>query len=265
MFNRSFLLILFSVFIFSSTDIYAQDNATNSQKPISKGVVNGSAISLPKPTYPASALAIGVSGAVSVQVIINEEGIVESATAVSGHPLLRKSSIEAARQSKFKPFKLQGQPIKVSGVIVYNFVGEKGWMSIGKSIGLAEIKGISSPINLPSGFIDEQNQFNQLMKSSTEVQQNQLPNTIALIKAKLIQKDLWHFEFGLAKAKTLSGFESKNDDLIFEGLKEIKALSVNPPIGVKTYLRKISEKLSGYADKAELTDEDRKNIFQYIK
>ncbi len=90
-------------------------------KTVSKGVLNGSAISLPKPAYPPAARAVGASGAVNVQVTIDEDGNVISATAISGHPLLRSVSADAARLSKFKPTLLMGHPVKVSGIIVYNF------------------------------------------------------------------------------------------------------------------------------------------------
>jgi len=41
---------------------------------------------------------------------------------VSGHPLLRAAAVAAARGARFSPTKLSGQPVKVSGVITYNFV-----------------------------------------------------------------------------------------------------------------------------------------------
>ncbi|HXG84654.1 MAG TPA: TonB family protein [Pyrinomonadaceae bacterium] len=91
-------------------------------KSISKGVINGSAISLPKPPYPPAARAVRASGAVNVQVTISENGSVISASAVSGHPLLRVAAAQAARSAKFAPTLLSGQPVKVTGVIVYNFV-----------------------------------------------------------------------------------------------------------------------------------------------
>lgn len=91
-------------------------------KPISKGVINGSATSLPKPPYPAAAKAVRAAGAVNVQVLIDENGNVVSANAVSGHPLLRQAAESAARGAKFKPTLLSGQAVKVNGVIVYNFV-----------------------------------------------------------------------------------------------------------------------------------------------
>lgn len=92
--------------------------------PISGGVLNGKAISLPQPAYPAIARAAHASGTVTVQVLLDEEGKVVTATAVSGHPLLRSAAVAAARQAKFSPTKLSGQPVKVSGVIVYNFVAQ---------------------------------------------------------------------------------------------------------------------------------------------
>lgn len=92
--------------------------------PVSGGVLNGKAISLPKPGYPAIARAAHASGTVVVQVLIDENGNVVSASAVSGHPLLINAAVSAARQAKFSPTKLSGQPVKVTGVIQYNFVAQ---------------------------------------------------------------------------------------------------------------------------------------------
>jgi TonB family protein len=65
---------------------------------------------------------VKASGAVNVQVTIDEQGNISSASAVSGHPLLRQAAEEAARNAKFAPTALQGVPVIVTGVIVYNFV-----------------------------------------------------------------------------------------------------------------------------------------------
>lgn len=91
-------------------------------KTISGGVLNGKALILPKPPYPPAARAARASGAVSVQVLIDESGNVISATAVSGHPLLQPAAVDAARAAKFSPMTLSGVPVKVSGVITYNFI-----------------------------------------------------------------------------------------------------------------------------------------------
>lgn len=88
---------------------------------VSRGVVNGQAISLPKPVYPAAARAVNARGTVNVAVVISRSGQVISAKAVSGHPLLRAPAEAAARRARFRPTLLSGQPVEVSGSIVYNF------------------------------------------------------------------------------------------------------------------------------------------------
>ncbi len=97
---------------------------TPPRAPISGGVLNGKAISLPKPAYPPIARQAHASGQVVVQVVIDENGNVISARAVSGHPLLQAGAVAAARSARFSPTKLSGQPVKVTGVITYNFVAQ---------------------------------------------------------------------------------------------------------------------------------------------
>lgn len=89
---------------------------------ISGGVLNGKAVSKPEPEYPVIAKAARASGTVTVQILVDEEGNVISASAVSGHPLLQQAAVQAARMAKFSPTQLSGQPVKVSGVVTYNFV-----------------------------------------------------------------------------------------------------------------------------------------------
>ena len=91
--------------------------------PVTKslGVINGLATNLPKPNYPAAAIAVNVQGKVDVQVLIDETGRVVSAKAVSGNALLRSAAVAAARNARFTPTTLSNVPVKVSGVIVYNF------------------------------------------------------------------------------------------------------------------------------------------------
>lgn len=90
--------------------------------PISGGVLNGKAISLPKPPYPPIAKSARAGGTVVVQVTIDEGGKVISARAISGHPLLQAAAVQAAYGARFSPTQLSGQPVKVTGTISYNFV-----------------------------------------------------------------------------------------------------------------------------------------------
>lgn len=88
---------------------------------VRSNVINGKATSLPKPAYPPPAIAINAAGEVSVQVTLDEAGNVISAKAVSGHPLLKQPAEQAARNAKFSPTILNGQRVKVTGLIVYRF------------------------------------------------------------------------------------------------------------------------------------------------
>ncbi|HEV2799992.1 MAG TPA: energy transducer TonB [Pyrinomonadaceae bacterium] len=99
-----------------------EDYVVSAPRPIVGGVLNGKAISKPVPPYPAQAVAARASGVVTVQITVSEDGTVEKAEAVGGHPLLREAAVEAARRARFSPTRLSGQPVKVTGVVTYNFV-----------------------------------------------------------------------------------------------------------------------------------------------
>jgi TonB family protein len=88
------------------------------------GAVEGRVLRLPKPKYPLIARRARVSGAVEVKVIIDFDGQVIAASSISGHPLLRAASVEAARNTLFAPTTLEGKPVKVVGVIRYTFIAQ---------------------------------------------------------------------------------------------------------------------------------------------
>lgn len=82
----------------------------------------GKVVSLPKPSYPPMAKQARISGPVSVQIVVSEQGNVVSAQPVSGHPLLVSAAKEAALHARFTATVLNGQAVKIQGVITYNFV-----------------------------------------------------------------------------------------------------------------------------------------------
>lgn len=99
-------------------------NEPGKRAPVSGGVLNGKALTLPKPEYPAIARQANASGTVVVQVTIDEYGNVIAARAVSGHPLLQAVSVAAAREAKFSPTFMLGEAVKVTGVLTYLFVAQ---------------------------------------------------------------------------------------------------------------------------------------------
>lgn len=115
--------------VYSNQDLPLPPSTSQDQTPkkpapksVSGGVLNGKAISLPKPVYPAD---MKLEGIVQIQVTIDENGDVESASAVSGHPSLRNSAVQAAQRAKFPPTLLSGIPVKVTGILIYNFDSPK--------------------------------------------------------------------------------------------------------------------------------------------
>jgi len=90
-------------------------------RPISGGILNGKAMNLPAPSYPEAAKRARQSGVVEVEVVIDINGKVISAKAVRGPGLLQQAAEMAARLARFTPTLLSGQPMKVVGVITYNF------------------------------------------------------------------------------------------------------------------------------------------------
>jgi Gram-negative bacterial TonB protein C-terminal len=85
--------------------------------PINGGMLNGKAIYLPRPEVPADA-----NGIVLVQILIDEQGSVIDAKAVSGPQNLHAVAVNAARLARFMPTVLSGQPVQVAGTLSYNFV-----------------------------------------------------------------------------------------------------------------------------------------------
>jgi len=103
-------------------DHLSQKSSTKESTDRSGQVLNGKAISLPKPFYPARARKEHRHGKVYVRVGIDETGTVMWARAICGDDVLGEEAEDAAREAKFTPTLLEGKPIKVSGMIVYDFI-----------------------------------------------------------------------------------------------------------------------------------------------
>lgn len=95
------------------------------QQPINlSNSITGKAIYKFQPPYPSLAKQTHVAGAVTVNIVVDETGKVVSARAASGHPFLAPAAQQAAYQWRFSPTMLNSQPVKVSGVITFNFILE---------------------------------------------------------------------------------------------------------------------------------------------
>lgn len=89
---------------------------------VTSKVLVSKVISLPQPTYPVMAKQTRTQGPVNIQILVDEQGKVISAQVVSGNPMLNTAAREAAMRARFTPTVLNGQAVKIQGVITYNFV-----------------------------------------------------------------------------------------------------------------------------------------------
>src|SRR5688572_3903133 len=159
-----FAIAFFALFVGSGL-VLAQDPTP---KVINGGVLNGKAVSLPKPPYPAEAREATAEGAVAVDVIIDETGAVIGAEAQiqdqsvkksedgtwieirEVHPALRAAAEEAARNARFSPTLLSGQPVQVKGRVVYNFVvGGKEVLTTQRGVSGGILNGKAANLPLP--------------------------------------------------------------------------------------------------------------------
>jgi periplasmic protein TonB len=88
---------------------------------VTSEVLNSKLITAPQPPYPALAKQIRVEGSVNIQILVDEQGKVISAQVMSGSPMLSPAAREAAMRARFTPTTLNGVPVKIQGVITYNF------------------------------------------------------------------------------------------------------------------------------------------------
>ena len=250
------------ILLFGTINIFAQTK-NPPPKSVSAGIVNGKATSLPKPEYPAAAKAVRAGGGVNVEVTIDENGDVISARAVSGHPLLQQAAAAAARQAKFKPTLLAGQPVKVTGVIVYNFVappsspassaGNKSEESeelvfyTGLSMFLTALKDIEPDeeansilremaSGFPAEFAAEREQLNRLSNAKRSEQPRIIDEFTASFGRRLSGTELWLFDFGkhwgsaLGQAYKLSGGQMPGDKVKFiDSINKMTALLNSAP------------------------------------
>ena len=245
------IFLVVSVVLFNVSIAFAQTPPPPASPAIQiadGAVLNGKAISLAKPEFPAAAKAVRASGAVNDRVMIDEEGNVVSAAAISGHPLLRQASEQAARASRFSPTTLSGQAVKVTGVIVYNFIPPKTESSNEKKL---EIMGLAAYLTIldlmPDGEWKEIGQedlrslpqiANELMplafvtKATTKQKRSEIVEKVsAALENKLSGADAWQFQFGKAFATMMREVRSA-------GLRADKTLDET---AVKTNLLKMRD------------------------
>jgi protein TonB len=88
---------------------------------VSSGVMAGLLQHKVDPIYPEDAKARGISGAVVLHAIIDQQGKVDKLSVISGPEVLRDASLTAVRQWTYKPYMLNGRPQSVETTVTVNF------------------------------------------------------------------------------------------------------------------------------------------------
>ncbi len=96
------------------------ENVEPGEAIISVGILDWRVVEKPAPLYPELVTKAGLGGKTVVEVLIDTQGKVERAVVVSGHPVLHRAVLDAALQAKFYPTLVNGQPVKVTGLLSYD-------------------------------------------------------------------------------------------------------------------------------------------------
>jgi hypothetical protein len=232
-----FLLLVLTLSLFAQNKPSKNKYALKSKisKKVSKptiiyfGVCNGRAINLVKPKFSG----IVVRGTVNVTVLIDENGKVIKAKANLGHPLLRVVSEKAALESTFEPYILEsGKPVRISGIIAYNFVSDNyNWLEIGNAFGNEKLIGI-----LPSNFVEEKQLNEQYKTADYKSKDLILQSLLSSIESKLSNepKKLWLFQTGILLKELQSN--CCREENLKEAIIKLKTLLANVPPNVSKYI-----------------------------
>jgi len=84
-------------------------------------IMSGLLLKKVTPDYPETARQAQIQGTVVLDATIGKKGDVESLQIVSGHPMLAPPAIEAAKQWKYQPYLLNGEPVEVETQLQVSF------------------------------------------------------------------------------------------------------------------------------------------------
>ena len=96
-------------------------SAQGAPKKITQAEAMSAAVTKVQPEFPALARQLKISGAVELDVLIGENGAVESVTPISGNPVLTRPAVDAMKKWKFKPFQQDGSAVKAQTALKITF------------------------------------------------------------------------------------------------------------------------------------------------
>jgi len=89
--------------------------------PVSQGVSGGQLVHRVPPVYPAQARVQRLEGKVVLAAVILEDGTLRDVKVIEGQPLLAQSAVDAVKHWRYKPYVLDGKPVKNETRITVDF------------------------------------------------------------------------------------------------------------------------------------------------
>ena len=74
-----------------------------------------------KPEYPNEARGAHLKGTVRLRVLIGEDGRVKETSPIEGDPALTRAATDAVRRWKYRPLRIDGEPLEVESEISVKF------------------------------------------------------------------------------------------------------------------------------------------------
>ena len=95
--------------------------AQDAPKKVSKSEGMSAVTTKVAPEYPAMAKQLKIEGAVELEAVVTETGVVEKVNILSGNPMLTRPAAEAIKKWKFAPFTSDGKVVKAIVPVGLNF------------------------------------------------------------------------------------------------------------------------------------------------
>ena len=102
-------------------DASVKTETTDANSPLSVGSLLEYAVQRTNPVYPQTARTLRQTGVVRLELVVDEEGKVSTVQNLTGPALLQSAAKDAVKKWKFKPFLRDGQPVKATGFLSFNF------------------------------------------------------------------------------------------------------------------------------------------------
>ncbi|MGB7069398.1 MAG: energy transducer TonB [Pyrinomonadaceae bacterium] len=241
-------------------------------KSISAGILNERAIELVSPAYPEHAKLSGADGVVDVKVSLDVAGLVTSAEGISGDQLLWPTAVHAASLSRFIPMRLRGQPVRVSGILRFNFVNKRvNWLGFGKGVSAVfaydNLKLHPVAEYLSAEFDTEKQKLLSLEADSKLERPPMIKSVIDGIRSRLKGKDLWHYDLGFAITDILVPVRDREFDRekIDGAIQKLRSFQASAPEDASAHVLEGLQILVNYKLSPKISnDETRTQIFRML-